>query len=79
MIAGFQGEVSAVAWKEVELKPISTSKKSSVETVTYEKSDGLELKADVYYSAESFISSGSRPIDVSSSSLSLIPNNLIKS
>ena len=76
VVAGFQGEVPAVARKEVELKPVSTSKKPSMETMTYKKSDGLELKADVYYPAESSITSVSRPIGVSSSFLSLKPDNL---
>ena len=76
VVAGFQGEVPAVAGEEMKLKPVSTSKKPVVETVTYKKSDGLELKADVYYPAELSVSSGSRPIGASSSSLFLVPDNL---
>ncbi len=79
VVAGFQGEVPAVAGNEMELKPVSTSKKPVVETVTYKESDGLELKADVYYPAELSVSGGSRPIGASSSSLSLVPDNLTQS
>ena len=61
VVAGFQGGAPE-AEQKVELKPVSTSKKSVLETVTYKQSDALELKADIYYPAESSVTSTPRPI-----------------